>query len=152
MFVKPVCGLGTPVLILLVCLILMAACGDGGDEAPTILADTPVADEVEASPSVTADSVIAVVTSYVTETGLDGETFEVTDPINCKAFPDVSGEDAPIGRVCIDFNSSEFGESSGVIEVWEYGTESTWRLTLELQDISWAVTGVEELTTEGDGE
>ena len=162
MFVKRICGISLPVLTLVIPLILAAAaCGGDGEEAPTpdgaeasptVPVATPTADDVQPSPTTSGNSVISAVTAYVTETGLDGETFEVTNPINCNAFPDVPEEDAPVGQICINFNNSDFGDISGVIEVWAYGTDSRWKLALELQNMSWVVTGAEDATTEGDEE
>ncbi len=151
MFSKRVRGLSVGLLTLAIPLVLIAAaCADDGDEAPTAPADTPTADGGEASPTVTGTSVIGAVVAYVTETGLDGETFEVTEPINCNAFVEVAEEEKPVGQICINFNNSEFSGTSGVMEVWAYGTEATWELSLELQNLSWIVTGAEETTPEAD--
>jgi hypothetical protein len=151
MFSKRVRGLSLGLLTLAIPLVLIAAaCADDGDEAPTAPADTPAADGAEASPTVTGTSVIGAVVAYVTETGLDGETFEVTEQINCNAFAEVPEEEKPVGQICINFNNSEFSDTSGVMEVWVYGTETTWGLSLELQNLSWVVTGAEETTPEAD--
>ncbi len=151
MFSERVRGLSVGLLTLAVPLILIAAaCADDGEEAPTVPADTPAADGGEAFPTVTGTSVVSAVVAYVTETGLDGETFEVTEQINCNAFVDVPEEEKPVGQICINFNNSEFSDTSGVMEVWAYGTEATWDLTLELQNLSWVVTGAEETAPEAD--
>ena len=126
----------------------MAACAHNGEEAATVPADTPSADGAEASPTVTGNSVIGAVTAFVTETGLDGETFEVANPINCNAFVEVVEEEGPLGQIYINFNNSEFSGTSGVVEVWAFGTEATWDLNLELQNLSWVVRGAEEATPE----
>ena len=138
--------LSVGLLALAIPIILVTACADDGEDAPSAPAGSPTADGAEASPTVTGNSVIGAVTAYVTETGLDGETFKVTNPINCNAFVEVLEEEGPIGQICINFSNSEFSDASGVIEVREYGTEATWDLTLELQNISWVVTGAEETT------
>ena len=78
-----------------------------------------------APPTATGNSVIGAIVAYVTETGLDGEIFEVTEPINCNAFLDVSEEEEPFGQICINFINSDFSDTSGVMEVWAYGTEAT---------------------------
>jgi hypothetical protein len=88
------------------------------------------------------------VTAYVTGTGLDGETFDVAQPINCNAFLDPEADplsfQAAQGKVCIDFANSEFMDvTEGVMEVLVVGTEDRWRLTLEPRDLSWVVTGAE---------
>jgi hypothetical protein len=152
MFSKRVRGLSVGLLTLAIPLVLIAAaCADDGDEAPTAPADTPTADGGEASPTTTTgNTVIGAVIAYVTETGLDGETFEAAEPINCMAFPQVPEEEKLIGQICINFNNSEFSDTSGVMEVWVYGTETTWGLSLELQNLSWVVTGAEETTPEAD--
>ncbi len=150
-FGRRVRGLSVGLLTLAIPLVLIAAaCADDGDEAPTAPADTPTADGGEASPTATGNSTTGAVVAYVTETGLDGETFEVTEPINCKAFPQVAEEEELIGKICIDFNNSEFSNTSGVMAVWVYGTETTWGLSMELQNLSWVVTGAEETTPEAD--
>jgi hypothetical protein len=144
-------GLSVGLLTLAISLVLIAAaCADDGDEASTVPAGTPTADGVEASPTATGNSLIGAVVAYVTETGLDSEIFEVTEPINCNAFAEYLEEEKPIGQVCINFNNSEFGLTSGVIEVLAYDPEATWNLTLELQNISWVVTGAEETTPQVD--
>jgi hypothetical protein len=151
MFGERVRGLSVGLLTLAVPLILIAAaCADDGDEVPTLPADTPTADGADASPTVAGNSAIGAVEAYVIETGLDGEIFEVTDPINCLAFVEVSEEEKPFGEICINFNNSEFTETSGVIKVWAYGTEDTWDLTLELQNLSWVVTGAEATAPDAD--
>jgi hypothetical protein len=147
MLVKRVRVLAFGVVTLAIPLILMAAaCADDGGEAPTVPADTPTADGVEISPTVSGNSVIGAVTAYVTETGIDGETFEVTDPINCSAFAEVAEEEKPSGQICINFANNEFTDTSGVVEVWAYGTDAAWKLSLELQNLAWIVTGAEEAT------
>lgn len=152
MFDERVHGLSLALLILLIPLILMAsACGDDGGE-DTVPTDTPTTDGEEASPTALATSAIGAIEAYVTEIGLDGEIFEVTDPINCNAFVDVPEEDKPFGKICIDFRNSDFSETSGVIEVSAYGTEDAWEVTLELQNLSWVVTGAEKTTSEADGQ
>ncbi len=151
MFSKRVRGLSVGLLTLAIPLVLIAAaCADDGEETPTVPADTPAANGVEASPTVTGNSAVGAVVAYVTETGLDGETFEVTEQINCNAFAQVAEEEKPIGKICINFNNSEFNNNSGVMEVWVYGTETTWGLSLELKNLSWVVTGAEETTPEAD--
>ena len=55
-----------------------------------------------------------------------------------------------MGQICINFNNSEFSGTSGFMEVLVYGTEATWELSLELQNLSWVVTGAEETTPEAD--
>jgi hypothetical protein len=98
MFSRRVRGLSVGLLTLAILLILIAAaCADGGEEAPTVPADTPTADGGEASPTASGTSVIGAVVAYVTETGLDGETFEVTERINCNAFAQVAEEEKPVG-------------------------------------------------------
>ncbi len=144
-------GLSLGLLTLAIPIILIAAaCGDDGEEAPTVPVATPTADGGEPSPITTGSSVEDAITAYITETGLDGETFEITEPINCNAFQQVDEEEQPVGQFCINFNSSDFTDTSGVIQVWAYGTEVTWDLTLELQNYSWVVTGAEETTAGAD--
>jgi hypothetical protein len=151
MFSKRVRALSVGLLALAIPLVLIAAaCEDGGEEATTVPDDTATADAGEASPTATANSAIGAVAVYVTETGLDGEIFDVTEPINCNAFVDIPEEQQPRGKICIYFNNSEFTETSGVMEIRAYGTGATWDLTLELQDLSWVVTGAEETTPETD--
>jgi hypothetical protein len=152
MLSKSVRGLSVGLLTLAIPIILMAtACADDGEEGPTVATDTPTEDGAEASPAPLGNSVIGAVVAYVTQTGLDGETFEVTEPINCNAFPEASGEE-PVGQICINFNNSNFIDTSGVIEVWAYGTEATWDLDLELQNLSWIVTGAKKTSPEADGQ
>lgn len=148
-FSKRVRDLSVGLLTLAIPSILMAAaCADDGEEAPTVPADTPTPVGTEAFPTPLGSSAIDAVVAYVTETGLDGQTLEVTNPINCNAFANVPEEEKPLGQICINFNNSEFSDTSGVIEVWAYGTEATWKLTLELQDFTWVVTGAEGTTLE----
>ncbi len=151
MFSKSVRGLSVSLLTLAIPIILLAAaCADDGEEGSTVATDTPTADNAEASPTPLGNSVIGAVVAYVTEAGLNGDTFEVTQPINCNAFPGVSEEEEPVGQICINFHNSNFSDTSGVIEVWAYGTEATWDLTLELQNLSWVVTGAKETRPEAD--
>jgi hypothetical protein len=148
MFNKRVRGLSVGLLTLAIPLVLIAAaCADDGEEVTTVPADTPIADGGEASPAATGTSAIGAVAVYVTETGLDGETFDVSETINCSAFVDVPEEEKPQGRICINFANSEFSGTSGVMEVWVLGTETTWELSMELQNLSWVVTGAQETTS-----
>ncbi len=151
MFSERVRSLSAGFLTLAVPVILMTAARTGdGDEVPTVPTDTPTPDGAEASPTAARNSVIGAVEAYVIETGLDSEIFEVTDPINCLAFAEAAEEEKPFGQICINFNNSEFGDSSGVIEVWAYGTEDAWDLALEVQDLGWVVTGAEEKAPDAD--
>ncbi len=151
MFGERVRSLSVALLTLAIPLMLIAAaCADDGDEAQTVPADTPTTDGPDASPTAMGNSVIGAVAAYVTETGLDGEIFEVTDPINCMAFAQAAEEEKPSGQICINFNNSEFSDTSGVIEVWAYGTEAAWDLALELQNLGWVVTGAEEKAPDAD--
>ena len=135
MFNKRVRGLSVGLLTLAIPLVLIAAaCADDGEEATTVPADTPTADGGEASPAATGISAIGAVAVYVTETGLDDETFDVSETINCSAFVDVPAEE-------------KFSGTSGVMEVWVLGTETTWELSMELQNLSWVVTGAQETTS-----
>ncbi len=103
----------------------------------------------DVSPTATGGSTVNGVIVYVTGTGLDGQTYEAAQPINCVAF--LNTELAPVvveanrGKVCIDFARSEFSGTEGVMEVLVVGTEDRWDLTLELQDLSWIVTGAKRL-------
>lgn len=138
MFSKLMHGLTVGVLALATTVILVAAaCGDDGDEAPTVPANTSTV-----SPSPIAD----VVAAYVGETGLGGDTFEMSEPGNCKAIVHEEEMEAATGKVCIHFANSQFGETSGAAEVWVYGTGAAWELTFELQDGDWVVVGAEETT------
>ena len=151
MFGERVRGLSIGLLTLVIpFIIIAAACGDDGDETPTVPVDTPTADGAGAFPTITGNSTIGAVEAYVIETGLGGEIFEVTNPINCLAFAEVPEEEKPFGKICINFINSEFSQTSGVMEVWEYGTEDTWDLTLELQNLSWVVTGAEATAPDAD--
>jgi hypothetical protein len=82
------------------------------------------------------------VSEYVSTVGLDGETFQVTDPIDCAAVEDV---EAAVGRVCIDFAGSQLGDTSAVVRVGVYATDAVWELTLEFRGESWVVTGAEHV-------
>lgn len=151
MFSERVRPLSLGLLTLAIPIILVAAaCTDGGEETDAGPSDTPTANIGQQSPIAPADTVIEAVTAYVTETGLDGESREVTSPINCTAFISAPEEEKPIGKICIDFNNSEFGDTSGIVEVWAYGTEAAWELTFELQNFAWVVTAVERTTPEAE--
>ena len=145
-------GLSAALLTLTIPLFLIAAaCADNGD-GDSFPTGTPTPDEQEASPTAVANTVIGAIEAYVTETGLDGEVFEVTEPINCFAFAEMAEEEKPFGQICINFANSQFGNTSGVMEVWEYGTEATWNLTLELQNLSWVVTGATSTAPDANGQ
>jgi hypothetical protein len=143
-------GVRLGLLALAMALTLIAAGCDGdGEDATTPPAETvtPAADGSDETPTTSGGSALDNVTAYVTGTGLDGETFEVAQPINCNAFLDPEADpvtfQAAQGKVCIDFRRSEFSETEGVMGVLVVGTEDRWRLTLKLQNLSWVVTGAE---------
>ena len=83
---------------------------------------------------------IEAAAEYVATIGLDGQTFELTEPQDCDAVEDI---EAAVGKVCVDLADSQIGAAAGTIEVGVFGTEAIWELTLELQNNTWAVTAVE---------
>ncbi len=142
-------------LLIFVVTLFVAAGGCNDDDEDTTTpsgtetATAEPADETspspDASPTASGGSTVNGVIVYVTGTGLDGQTFEVAQPINCAAYLDT--EVTPVvveankGKVCIDFAQSEFSSTEGVMEVLVVGTDNRWRLTLERQDIAGIVTG-----------
>ena len=174
MFSERVRGLSVALLTLAVPVILIAAaCTDDGDEAPTVPAGTPTAsagtptpgngDESptapagtptpaagEQTPIASPNPIAEIVAAYVAGTGLGGQTFELAQPVNCKAIVEEVDKEAAAGKICIHFANSRFGETSGVAEVLVYGTEVAWELTFERQDGAWVVTGAQETTPEAD--
>ena len=138
MFSKLMHVLNVSLLALATTIILVvAACADDGEEAPTVPVDTPTA---------SLNPVVEALTAYVAETGLGDDTFELSEPVNCKAILPDADTEATAGKICIHFVNSHFDETSGVAEVWVYGTGVVWELTFELQDGDWVVVGADETT------
>jgi hypothetical protein len=77
---------------------------------------------------------------YVSTVGLDGQTFQLTDPIYCAEVEDI---EAAAGKLCMDLAGSQLGDMSAVIRVDVYGTDAVWELSLEFRGESWVVTGAE---------
>jgi hypothetical protein len=146
-------------LLIFVVTLLVAAggCSDDTEDTTTPPATetaTPQpADETspspDASPTASGGSTVNGVIVHVTGTGLDGQTYQAAQPINCVAY--LNTEVAPVvveankGKVCIDFARSAFSGTEGVMQVLVVGTDDRWDLTLELQDLSWVVTGAGRL-------
>ena len=82
------------------------------------------------------------VVKFVTEKGLDGRAYGLSDPLNCEEIVEPAALEGARGKVCVSFASGRFLSSNGTIEVRVVGTNQSWELTLELQpDLSWLVTG-----------
>jgi len=123
---------GAALAALALALLIAAACG--GDGQSPSASPTPRPGEKQSS--------VSGVVAYVTEKGLDGRRYELTDPLNCEAIVEPGELEDAQGKVCASFSSGEFSSARGVIEVRVFGTEESWELTLELQrDLSWLVTG-----------
>jgi hypothetical protein len=116
----------------------------GADETPiaTALSATIAAQGV--TPSASPNPIADIVATYVGDTGLGGKTYELSQIVNCKGIVEEADMKAAEGKVCIHFANSQFGDTTGVAEVWVYGTGAVWKLHFERQDGAWVVVSAEE--------
>lgn len=114
-------------------ILFLAACGGSSKSSPT----------PEASPSPVAMSALGAVMAYVQQNGLDGEDFNLTDPIACDGF--VLEEDKPkaIGKVCVDFRNTGFSATEGFWVVRLFNTERAWKVFVEAGEAGWVGTRAE---------
>ncbi|MFQ5880637.1 MAG: SH3 domain-containing protein [Dehalococcoidia bacterium] len=87
-----------------------------------------------------SNSPLQAVIEYVATTGFDGETFEFTDPVECRQVPEEEIE-IHVGKFCL--LNADIGPTGATIVVGAFQSDFIWELTLELQDNTWVVTNVE---------
>ena len=123
---------GAALAALALALLIATACS--GDGRSPSASPTPKPGEKQSS--------VSGVVTFVAEKGLDGGTYELTDPLNCEAIVQPADVEGAQGKVCVSFASGQFSSDKGIIEVRVFGREESWELTLELRpDLSWLVTG-----------
>lgn len=131
------CRISGPAGLIVAVALLAAACGGSGSPSASPQ-PTPEPGEKQSS--------TAAIVDYVTGGGLDGRAYQMSDPLGCEATEDSL---EARGKVCIYFSTGEFEDTSGTIEVIRKGEAERWELTLELrEDLSWRVTGAEQLAGE----
>ena len=112
-------------------LVVVVACGGGRSPSAS---PTPKPGQSQSS--------VAGVVKFVTEKGLDGRAYELSDPLNCEAIVEPADVQDAQGKVCVSFEGGRFSGGKGAIEVRLFGTDKSWELALALQpDLSWLVTG-----------
>jgi len=130
------------------------ACSDDKANQATPTATTPPA---QASPTATFPSEIAdAVEAYVGTEGLGGNTFGLTEPLECDAIAAqvdaaASGQEADaiiqgtVGKLCIVPSPDEIGRSNALVTVGPYGAEETetWKVLLTLEERGWVVFDVQ---------
>ena len=114
--------------------VLIAACGDDDDGEPTP-EPTP---QPTLEPGRRAD-VIDVVRSYVAEEGIEGETGDLTSPLDCHDLQDAAVQ----GTFCIAEPSVYAPAVSLVLVARADDLESqAWQLRLVFEDDTWQVVDV----------
>lgn len=104
-------------------------------------------------PALTQEMIDAVA-AYVRTTGLDSDTFGLTDPLECDAIAALvdavaseqeAGEiiQGTAGKLCFGPSEPQIGESKFTTTVGIYGTEAIWELLLTREDSDWKVSDVE---------
>ena len=138
--------------------LVSLACGDEKPEQASPTATTPPA---QASPTATFPSEIAdAVEAYVGTTGLDGNTFSLTEPLECDAIAarvDAAASEqeadaiiqGTVGKLCIVSNPDEIGRSNALVTVGPYGAEETetWKFLLTREERGWVIFDVQSSTS-----
>ncbi|MBI1886379.1 MAG: hypothetical protein HYS09_08745 [Chloroflexi bacterium] len=123
------------VLSLAAAFLFLACDGEGGRQTATL------------------QDITDAVSSYVGATGLDSDTFSLTDPLTCDAIADqvnaAGTEDEAgqiiaetVGKVCFLSDQPQVNGDTATISIGIYATEASWELTLTGQDGDWQVTDV----------
>lgn len=110
-------------------------------------------DGEEGGQTATLQDITDAVSSYVGTTGLDGDTFGLTDPLTCDAIADrvnaagteeEAGQiiEETVGKVCFLSDQPQVSGDTATISIGIYATEAIWELTLTREDGDWQVTGV----------
>jgi hypothetical protein len=131
-------------------LVLCLACGGNDDSASTPAPTRP------ASPALLPVESIAAIGEYISDTGLDGQSFELTEPAGCEEIQEEEGAatsneqrqqiiEATRGRLCINRGASLIRDDRAVATVQEYVSGAGWVVSLELTDGVWTVTDVQPL-------
>ena len=134
------------VMLLVACL----ACGGNDDPASTPAPPRP------ASPALLPVESIAAIGNYISDTGLDGQIFQLTDPAGCEEIQEeeraATGNeereqivDETRGRLCVNRGASLIRDDRAVTTVQDYVSGAGWVLSMELTDGVWAVTDVQAL-------
>jgi hypothetical protein len=131
-------------------LVLSFGCG-GDDETGRTPAPTRAG-----SPAPLPTDAIAAIGDYMGATGLDGRSFELTDPPGCEEIQEqessaVSDEEreqiieATRGRLCVNRTASVIRDDRALATVQEYVSGGGWVLTLQQSEGAWTVTDVQAL-------
>jgi hypothetical protein len=95
------------------------------------LACAPV-DEPQAWPAEVNQAFV----EYVARAGLDGQSFQVADPLDCKESKTAPGQD---GRVCVA--EVRPVKSSFTLRAKLLGSDREWTVIATLQEGEWQITG-----------
>jgi len=113
----------------------------------------------QATPTATLpQEIVDVVEAYVGTTGFDGNTFGLTEPMECDAIAaqvDAAASEqeadaiiqGTVGKVCIDPDPAEIGPSNALVTVGSYGTEETWEFLLTREESGWVIFDVQSSTS-----
>ena len=106
----------------LLALMVIVACGDGGDE------------DEGGSPGI-PQAVVDVIEEHVRTTGLDGNTDGRPLLVDC-------AEIGPQPALCIDVETSTVLETEATVRVFANQSDASWDLSLLRRDGRWLVTNV----------
>jgi hypothetical protein len=134
-------GAGTALI-----LCLLAACGD--DNSGGLPAGPPTRSGAYALLPIES---IAAIADYIGTTGLDGQTYDLTDPAGCEALREealaaTSDEEreqiaaATAGRLCISRSESSIDGDRAEAILREYTSEAAWAVQLGPSADGWEVT------------
>ncbi|HLB26990.1 MAG TPA: hypothetical protein VJN32_05020 [Dehalococcoidia bacterium] len=109
----------------------------------------------QASPTATfPKEIIDAVQAYVGTTGLGGDTFDLTQPIDCDSITaqvDAAASEpeadeilqGTVGKLCVVSNAADIGPSNAIVAVGLYATEATWKILLTREESGWEVVDVQ---------
>jgi len=122
--------------IAIVALTLVACSGGSASKPSPGVTETPVA-----SPTGSTDprvGAIDVMRTYLRDTGVDGKTGKLADPIDCS---DVKGD----ADFCIIDDASVYAPALVILHVADVDNtkEDVWQVHVNLEDGGWKVTDVE---------
>jgi hypothetical protein len=114
---------------------LLSACSDDGDPSSTPTPTGPTASPVPTqAPN---EAALAAAEAYLTSDGVDGETGEFTEPLNCND----ATEDSP-GRFCIHDAFTTYAPGLVILRFGEKDDPEAmvWEIRLAPGDDGWQVT------------
>jgi hypothetical protein len=122
--------------------VLLAACGDDDSPASTPVPTGPTPTPV---PTQTANQeAIAAAEAYLNEEGVDGNTGDFTDPLNCSSITSDS-----TGDFCVHDSFSTYAPGLVILVIGDEDDpeNETWEIRLSPSEAGWEVTGAERFGT-----